>query len=345
MTPTFSILINNFNYAIYLRQCIDSALGQTWGLKEVIVVDDGSSDDSREIISSYGGQIYAVYKPNGGQGSALNEGFKRATGSIIIFLDADDLLKPAALETIAPVMNPGVSKIQFRLSVIDETGNPLKAVLPTAAMKCGDEKKLLARFGVYTSPPGSGNAYAKVFLNAVLPMPVKEWKIAADAYLIFSAPFYGDIITINKELGCYRRHGKGASDINFFGKNSLKEFVDKELVKESLVRKYAASLLKKHDAQYSEFKHLSPFCAKYYLIEKRLNAQTISCIAYFRLLASVVASYLFWPGYTLKQKFNRVVWALVIGLAPITVVVYLSSVSLLPHLRANNCKWSKPKRK
>jgi glycosyltransferase involved in cell wall biosynthesis len=96
-----SIVIDNYNYARFLRQAIDSALAQAYRPLEVVVVDDGSTDDSAEIMRSYGDKICAVFKENGGQGSAFNAGFARSTGEIVALLDADDYLKPGAIEQLA----------------------------------------------------------------------------------------------------------------------------------------------------------------------------------------------------------------------------------------------------
>ena len=87
-----SIIINNYNYARFLRAAIDSALGQSYASIEVLVVDDGSTDQSRAIIDSYGDRVKSILKKNGGQASALNAGFAQCQGDIVIFLDADDVL-------------------------------------------------------------------------------------------------------------------------------------------------------------------------------------------------------------------------------------------------------------
>lgn len=85
-----SIIINNYNYDYFLREAIDSALNQTYSNIEVLVVDDGSTDNSREIIASYENRIIPILKENGGQASCLNEGFMICKGEIILFLDSDD---------------------------------------------------------------------------------------------------------------------------------------------------------------------------------------------------------------------------------------------------------------
>ena len=80
--PCVSIIINNYNYGRFLHSAIDSAIKQIYAHTELIVVDDGSTDDSRDIISSYGSKITPVFKPNGGQASALNAGFAVCRGDM-----------------------------------------------------------------------------------------------------------------------------------------------------------------------------------------------------------------------------------------------------------------------
>lgn len=101
--PLVSIIISSYNYGRFLRQTIDSALAQTYPNVEVIVVDDGSNDDSPDIVRSYGGRITGILKMNGGQASSLNIGFAASHGDIVIFFDSDDFLRPHAAERVAAV--------------------------------------------------------------------------------------------------------------------------------------------------------------------------------------------------------------------------------------------------
>jgi glycosyltransferase involved in cell wall biosynthesis len=93
---TASVIVNNFNYAQFLRAAVDSALGQTYADTEVIVVDDGSTDESRRVIAGFGDRVLPILKDNGGQASAFHAGLRASNGEVIIFLDADDLLLPSA---------------------------------------------------------------------------------------------------------------------------------------------------------------------------------------------------------------------------------------------------------
>src|SRR5437879_12763582 len=106
-----SIIVNHYHYGRFLREAVDSALNQTYRHTEVIVVDDGSTDGSPEIIASYGKRIVPVLKQNGGQNSALNAGFSRSRGDVILFLDSDDVLLPTAVDAaVAALAEPHAGK-------------------------------------------------------------------------------------------------------------------------------------------------------------------------------------------------------------------------------------------
>ncbi len=90
MTPRFSIIIPAFNAAATLARAIDSVLSQTWPAHEIIVVDDGSSDDTASIVSGYGDRVRLIRQANSGVSTARNAGAVAATGDWLAFLDADD---------------------------------------------------------------------------------------------------------------------------------------------------------------------------------------------------------------------------------------------------------------
>jgi glycosyltransferase involved in cell wall biosynthesis len=152
---TASIVINNYNYGRFLRPCIDGALNQTYRDVEVIVVDDGSTDDSRGIISGYGDRVVPILKDNGGQASAFNAALPRCGGYSVLFLDADDTVHPAAVErAMARFLDPAVVKVQWRLRVVDESGNPLDRTIPAGPMPDGDLRDNLRRDSPeYLAPP------------------------------------------------------------------------------------------------------------------------------------------------------------------------------------------------
>ncbi|WP_288378461.1 glycosyltransferase family A protein [uncultured Massilia sp.] len=95
--PKFSVIIPNYNNAGTLARALDSALSQTWPAHEIIVVDDGSVDDSRAVAASYGDRIVYLYQPNAGVSAARNAGVRHASGDWLAFLDADDTFAPERL--------------------------------------------------------------------------------------------------------------------------------------------------------------------------------------------------------------------------------------------------------
>lgn len=99
MKPRVSIVIPVYNGVNYLAEAIDSALAQTYENCEVIVVNDGSTDETEEIALSYGNQIRYFMKPNGGVASALNLGIKKMTGDYFAWLSHDDVYYPDKIET------------------------------------------------------------------------------------------------------------------------------------------------------------------------------------------------------------------------------------------------------
>lgn len=100
---TVSIVIPVYNAADYLEECIRSALGQTYKDTEVIAIDDGSTDNSLEILRSFENKITVVEKENGGTASALNAGIRNMTGEWFKWLSADDVLYPNAVEILVRV--------------------------------------------------------------------------------------------------------------------------------------------------------------------------------------------------------------------------------------------------
>jgi glycosyltransferase involved in cell wall biosynthesis len=210
--PLVSIVVNNFNYGRFLRACLDSALAQTWTHTEIVVVDDGSTDDSRAILAEQPSHVRVVLRRNGGQAAALNTGFAASTGDLVLFLDSDDVLGPDAVARAVACYEPGVAKVQFRLGYVDADGRPLPHTNPPADRPLDDRgaTELLVAVGRYVAPPMSGNLFSRAFLEPVMPIPEQSFRIAADGYLTTAAPFHGRVVSIDEVLGSYRLHGANA---------------------------------------------------------------------------------------------------------------------------------------
>ena len=114
-----SVIVPVYNASKFLNECIDSLINQTYKNIEIILVNDGSSDNSLEICQSYNdNRIIAIDKKNGGVSSARNKGLKKASGDIITFLDSDDFLELDAIENINNLFNkhnPDVLRFNYKI--------------------------------------------------------------------------------------------------------------------------------------------------------------------------------------------------------------------------------------
>jgi hypothetical protein len=210
-----SIVVNNYNYGRFVGEAVDSALSQSHDAVEVIVVDDGSSDDSRTVIDRYGDRIIKVLKKNGGQGSALNVGFERCSGAAVIFLDSDDVLARDTATRVAGVFaaRPDLAKVHYRLELMDRDGRLLGGVTPPSGLRLptGDlREQVRSHPDDVPYPPVSGNAFASWALRRVLPMPEQEYRILADVYLLNLVPLLGPVEVLEGAGGRYRVHGGNA---------------------------------------------------------------------------------------------------------------------------------------
>jgi glycosyltransferase involved in cell wall biosynthesis len=214
-----SIIVLNYNYGRFLAAAIDSALNQHHPLCEVIVVDDGSTDNSRAVIARYGDRIRSVLREtNDGQIPALNSAWPLASHPILIFLDADDVLLPHAAATVARRWTAGTVKTQSPLVTIDEAGRQISNIAPKYPpnLDTATLRRMLLRTGGCLVSPSSGNAYSRSLLEVItrdggLDINLREF--CMDYVMECNAPFYGEVVTIYEPLACYRMHD---SNYNMF---------------------------------------------------------------------------------------------------------------------------------
>ncbi len=207
------IVISNHNYGAFVAEAIESARGQGHRNVHVVVVDDGSTDDSREQLNAYKESVDVVLQENGGQASALNTGLTRCTGDAVIFLDADDTLRPQAAAYVAAVFaaDQQVAKVQFRMEVIDAEGRPTGVTKPTPhlPMPSGDLRQAEVAFPFDVAwLPTSGNAFRTEALRRILPIPEREYPhCGADWYLIHLMTLLGKVASLDVIGASYRVHG------------------------------------------------------------------------------------------------------------------------------------------
>ena len=123
-----SVVIPTYNRAHMIRRAIDSALAQIVPGDEIIVVDDGSTDDTASVVAPYGDRIRFVRTENGGPGASRNQGIRRATRDLIAFLDSDDEWMPGKLELARRWLaaRPDVLFVFSDFATTDDEGRPLR---------------------------------------------------------------------------------------------------------------------------------------------------------------------------------------------------------------------------
>lgn len=226
-----SVLINNYNYAPYLAACIDSVLKQSYANIEIIIYDDGSSDNSLDIIKKYGDCLTLIGKPNYGkypsfnQGNAIYEAFKVSTGEIICLLDSDDCFVASKVEKIVTVFKnqPEISMVQHRMQEIDLDGNPngnfkKKGIIITEnPLEMMYKTKRIDQYFMQTS----ALSFRRDFLEKHLPFDETNFEyVWPDVRLTRTVLFSSKFKTMIEPLSQYRVHpdndSKKLSDKNYY---------------------------------------------------------------------------------------------------------------------------------
>jgi glycosyltransferase involved in cell wall biosynthesis len=213
--PKVSVLLSNYNYAEYIAQAIDSVLEQTYQNFELIISDDGSTDNSREIISGYrvrDPRIFLITKENGGQASGFNAAFAASTGELICFLDADDIFRPTKLAYMveahrqAPNAGFGVHRVQRVNKQRRPQGVwPLGLTLPHGWL---GEQMLLDGGVLGYVPPTSGLSLHRSVAERIFPLPESHpLTTAADQVIVRLAPLLTSVVRRQEVLTEYRLHG------------------------------------------------------------------------------------------------------------------------------------------
>jgi glycosyltransferase involved in cell wall biosynthesis len=207
--PTVSIVITCYNYEKYVGHAIASAVAQTHAAHEIIVVNDGSTDGSESVIRRFPEVTY-IFQQNSGQVAGFNRAFTMSTGEVVIFLDADDVMEPRAIEQVVKHWKADCAKLQYELTAIDADGDSMGRHVCNYPDGYDEQavRDEFSRYGTYLWPVCSGNAYARWFLEKLLPMSVKS---APDGYLNTLAPMFGPVVVVDRPLARYRLHTENQS--------------------------------------------------------------------------------------------------------------------------------------
>lgn len=209
-----NVLINSFNYSKYILECVESALNNTYKNKEIILIDDGSTDNTIELLKKHYGddnRLKIIQKKNGGQLSVFNEAINYITGEVVFFLDADDLYKENYIEEIVKLYSShkdidfvfcayemlffdGKREVKRRYENDKKIGYSLISTL------YGRE---------WIGSPTSAISMKTSLLKKILPLPFEEEYITrADDCLIYGASILGaQKYYYSQPLVVYRIHG------------------------------------------------------------------------------------------------------------------------------------------
>ncbi len=223
--PLVSVIITNYNYSSYLSKAIDSVLEQTYSNFEIIVVDDGSTDNSREVISHYSSKVITIFQENGGMSASRNTGFEKSSGEIICFLDADDYYHHDKLSKVVKAFeaNPSWIFISHCWKTVDKEGKVIGKSTSDRLSK-GDVTPWLIKWGKYASGITSALAFKRDVLQMIMPV---RGNCGIDSFLNSKLPFYGDVGSLNEPLMFYRIHGK---NIRAHSKNLSRLIQQRELI-------------------------------------------------------------------------------------------------------------------
>lgn len=207
--PLVSVILCNYNYGQFIAEAIESVLNQTYTNFELIIVDDGSTDNSKEVINKYKDlRIQPVFQKNGGQSAAFNTGFKKVRGDLVAFLDSDDAwVSEKLIKVVQAFRNGDFSIVQHNLEWIDKDSRPLSKLWPGISASVRDV------FQAYLSEnhtgffcTTSGIVCRRTDLQKIFPLN-ESWKICADVAFTRPLPLFGQVLTLKECLGYYRVHG------------------------------------------------------------------------------------------------------------------------------------------
>lgn len=212
--PLVSIIINNYNYGRFIQDAINSALNQTYPHVETIVVDDGSTDNSCELITSYKDRIVPVLKENGGQASAFNAGFATSKGDIICFLDSDDIFLPEKVAKVVDVFEnyQDIGWCFHSQKVVDvNTGALLRLTRESGSREWDLRGQIRRGKEPFIVPATSGLCFTRSLMLQIFPLPQYEnLKTAADRHLKFMTLALSTGFFLDEELSIQNVHGNNA---------------------------------------------------------------------------------------------------------------------------------------
>jgi glycosyltransferase involved in cell wall biosynthesis len=225
-TPFVSVLIDTYNHERFIEEAVSSVLAQDFpaAAREILVVDDGSTDRTPELLGKFASQIRILRKPNGGQASAFNHGIPQCRGEIIAFLDGDDWWAPNKLPAIVEAFSslPAVGLVGHSITQVLADGTRRSELVRESPQFRVDSVAGARLFRLRKSFLGTSRmAFRADLLRRIGPAP-EALVIEADEYLFTLGALFSEVLLLREPLTFYRLHGQNLFEIGDRNASSLR---------------------------------------------------------------------------------------------------------------------------
>jgi glycosyltransferase involved in cell wall biosynthesis len=217
-TPFVSVLIDTYNHERFIEEAIQSVLSQDFPAagREIVVVDDGSTDRTPEILGKFASQIRIIRKANGGQASAFNHGIPQCQGEIIAFLDGDDWWAPNKLSAVAEAFtfHPSTGLIGHSITEVLEAGTQRSELVREGPEFRIDSVAGARTFRLRKCFLGTSRmAFRAELLRRIGPVP-EALVIEADEFLFTLGALFSEVVLLREPLAFYRLQGQNLYQIS-----------------------------------------------------------------------------------------------------------------------------------
>jgi hypothetical protein len=300
--PLFSVLVATYNQAAFIVEALNSVAAQTDREFEIVVVNDGSTDETESVLDSWAGRfrpdhgflVRSSTISNSGQSAALEHGFSLCSGGYVCLLDSDDRWRPTKLQAVrsAIMADQDAGMIVHPLEIIDGAGRRTGILRPRfARLSHGHLHEHMHRSGRHVAPATSGVVIRSDLFARLLPMPTRGFSFGADAYLTFGASLLAPVRAVADVLGEYRIHSSG-------------QYIQRVLSPEGLRRSVELqAVIAGHFGMSEAMRRNSLFTRNAFALAKMAEPPSAQWAAFQRLFVATAND----------SSFNRVQRALLLG--------------------------------
>lgn len=218
--PLFTVLIAAYNHAAFVTGALDSVAAQTCDDFEIVIVDDGSTDDTAAVVRRWiaaftrhrRNRAVLLETANRGQSAAIEHGLAWCRGSWVCLLDSDDWWMKEKLEAVRDVVetDPDLVMVGHPVLVTGASGAPTGEIRPRRArLARGDLRTQVRRTGRSVAAVTSGVCVRADVMQSLRPFPTKAFRFGADGYVTMGATLRGRIDALDAPLAFYRLHPEG----------------------------------------------------------------------------------------------------------------------------------------